>query len=769
MVIRIKDLPLNGAPNANQFVATDLASTEKLTIQDLVDTGAPIASQATAEAGTDNNDRMTALATAQAIAFQAATAAQGDLADTAVQPGDLAAVATSGNYNDLSDQPSLSADLIYPVKADAEAATIPLLETALRINGDVTVGDGLGGLYIDTDNGSTDTFVSSGGTSRTWYRAPDVGAGRLVGVFSSRAAALLANVPLPTQRVSVLAHTGFIVDYVRDAAGTALTTADGAKWSPDGEAYPQHWGWEPTLSTADQTTILAAMLTWGGECALPYGYTFETDYILVTVTRDTRLRVDGVHKASAEPTTLLLPMMRLNCTPTDPWHITVEGTGTIDCAAKVVDPGEASGSAYLFYYSDFLTVRGPLTFFAGNTLAEATADTAIVPSYCQRTLIDGCRFFGFADHSIYTTGGPTGSETQRSYDLTVTNCLFVGNAAGAVRVAREHKRVSVTNNICRDGGRLFISAGGATNLKSASMIDVSHNIIYNTYATAIDIRYPDANSAVTVIGNHVYDWGGTELAPAIRLLGVSNFDVSHNVCVPVLATQGVGTTSCGTGIYIEEHAGDDSAAYACRNGKVTDNTAQVFTRSGFSNAPFVARFITQVGVGTGLNEIVVHDNTLLYPVGLIDMIVTFDGADALRGAKYIRRNKDGNIGYRGADPLSPVEILGAVRVSRTSDATRYLYLDVDDTTVARIESRSPSNSARIFSINATTDASNTAPTGGSVELQLRVLGTTRLTIDQNGYVKPNAPTYADQAAALAAGVPVGALFKTAAGAVLIKT
>src|SRR5690606_21608045 len=36
-----------------------------------------------------------------------ATAAQGSAADSAVQPGDLAAVATSGDYDDLSDKPTL--------------------------------------------------------------------------------------------------------------------------------------------------------------------------------------------------------------------------------------------------------------------------------------------------------------------------------------------------------------------------------------------------------------------------------------------------------------------------------------------------------------------------------------------------------------------------------------------------------------------------------------------------------------------------------------
>lgn len=65
--IRIKDLPTNASPNANQFVGTDLTSLEKLTIQDLVNTGAPIASQAEAEAGTNATKRMTPLTTKQAI------------------------------------------------------------------------------------------------------------------------------------------------------------------------------------------------------------------------------------------------------------------------------------------------------------------------------------------------------------------------------------------------------------------------------------------------------------------------------------------------------------------------------------------------------------------------------------------------------------------------------------------------------------------------------------------------------------------------------
>lgn len=104
-----------------------------------------------------------------------------------VQPGDLA--------------------VIYPTKADAEAATIPASEHALRIDGDLTVGDGLGGLYIDVDNGNPDTFTSSGGTTRTWYRAPDVSGSRLDATIT--AALALADTSLqPTDIGNTVAGLG---------------------------------------------------------------------------------------------------------------------------------------------------------------------------------------------------------------------------------------------------------------------------------------------------------------------------------------------------------------------------------------------------------------------------------------------------------------------------------------------------------------------------------------------------------------------------------
>ncbi|MCK8781121.1 hypothetical protein M0654_14130 [Rhizobium sp. NTR19] len=65
----------------------------------------------------------------------------------------------------------------FDARADAAAASIPEIIKAVDLRGDVVAGDGLGGLFIDQDNGSADNFTSADG--RTWYRSEDVGYRRL--------------------------------------------------------------------------------------------------------------------------------------------------------------------------------------------------------------------------------------------------------------------------------------------------------------------------------------------------------------------------------------------------------------------------------------------------------------------------------------------------------------------------------------------------------------------------------------------------------------
>jgi cell wall-associated NlpC family hydrolase len=94
--IRIKDLPLATGgtvtvPSDN--VAIDGAITRKTTVQTIVDVGAPVASQAEAEAGINNSKRMTPLTTAQAIEAQALT---GPDIGVSVQPYSTSLATLSG-------------------------------------------------------------------------------------------------------------------------------------------------------------------------------------------------------------------------------------------------------------------------------------------------------------------------------------------------------------------------------------------------------------------------------------------------------------------------------------------------------------------------------------------------------------------------------------------------------------------------------------------------------------------------------------------------
>jgi hypothetical protein len=87
--IRINDLPEAANPVSTENVAIDGSATRRTTIQKLVDAGAPVASQAEAEAGENNSKRMTALTVKQSIAAEIgntiASATAGALAATAMQ------------------------------------------------------------------------------------------------------------------------------------------------------------------------------------------------------------------------------------------------------------------------------------------------------------------------------------------------------------------------------------------------------------------------------------------------------------------------------------------------------------------------------------------------------------------------------------------------------------------------------------------------------------------------------------------------------------
>jgi hypothetical protein len=128
---RINALPVEASPVASEVVPIDGATTRQTTIQKLVDAGAPVASQAEAEAGVNPTKRMTPLTTAQAIEALAASVAQGDKADTALQPTDIGVSIASSAQGALADSALQPAAIGSSVQGyDIDLAAIAALTSA---------------------------------------------------------------------------------------------------------------------------------------------------------------------------------------------------------------------------------------------------------------------------------------------------------------------------------------------------------------------------------------------------------------------------------------------------------------------------------------------------------------------------------------------------------------------------------------------------------------------------------------------------------------
>lgn len=132
--IRVRELPTASPAVATDWVPIDNGTTRKVSITDLVDVGRPLASQAEAEAGTEPTKAMTPLTTAQAITAQGgvqfASAAQGLLADSALQPDDIGVSVASAAQGALAEsalQPATIGTTVqaYSANLDTLAAVTP--------------------------------------------------------------------------------------------------------------------------------------------------------------------------------------------------------------------------------------------------------------------------------------------------------------------------------------------------------------------------------------------------------------------------------------------------------------------------------------------------------------------------------------------------------------------------------------------------------------------------------------------------------------------
>jgi hypothetical protein len=165
----------NVGDNARSKFPVEHISDSGSALQSAQDCFTVFSAQATADSVTSVNGQQGAVVLTAAD-VGAATTAQGALADTAVQPGDLATVATSGSYNDLINQPTIPAAL-----PDLTDVASPLLITdgeILRYRGANSLFEPGTALKTDGDNltGSltaTERTISAGAwdlsTGNFWY------------------------------------------------------------------------------------------------------------------------------------------------------------------------------------------------------------------------------------------------------------------------------------------------------------------------------------------------------------------------------------------------------------------------------------------------------------------------------------------------------------------------------------------------------------------------------------------------------------------------
>lgn len=75
---------------------------------------------------------------------------------------------------------------IYSTLTGLPEIEIPAGVNAIRVNGKSVAGDGEGGLYVSTDNGSEDIGQSGGATARSWWRVVDVDVARFRGMQADK-------------------------------------------------------------------------------------------------------------------------------------------------------------------------------------------------------------------------------------------------------------------------------------------------------------------------------------------------------------------------------------------------------------------------------------------------------------------------------------------------------------------------------------------------------------------------------------------------------
>lgn len=284
-----------------------------------------------------------------------------------------------------------------------------------------------------TVSGDLVTFSPSGANDATDMQGA---VERIGAVFDSRADAIAAEIPATQVTLSVV-HAGMLLDYVRDAAGTALTTADGQNWSPADRFTARHFG-AVGDGVSDDTAAIQALVdhfdAGDPSACLELGVGVFMVSSPITITTDgTQLKGEGRGRAAGYTDSAFGGSSLL-------W-----GGGSLTAVEAVVMTGSASDQGRNIKLEEFSILCGEAVngvYSARSNICEFRRiyiDEPVVglvmKDACYSNIIDGLEIYA------PVTGGMDFREDCHS--VTVSNCAFNGNSAGTeapdfgVRIAQD--------------------------------------------------------------------------------------------------------------------------------------------------------------------------------------------------------------------------------------------------------------------------------------------------------------------------------------------
>jgi hypothetical protein len=219
--------------------------------------------------------------------------------------------------------------------------------------------------------------------------------------YANRAAAVAATVPAEVTRIRVSAPQGDTLAYKYDATGTALTTAGGRTWSPDGTIYPEHWAENTVPGTTDMTSAIQSAVNFLTGTGTPVTLN-QTDYLT-----SSRVNVPSGTGLVGLPRARIIPSSTgFNCV--DPSLVSASNSTVLDFSGDIIAPFTAATNQVLRNI-DFI-----YPYVEGRVL------DAVIARNCFNIRISGLEFYDFPVGILITGSTLTGSWAIT--DVTARRC-----------------------------------------------------------------------------------------------------------------------------------------------------------------------------------------------------------------------------------------------------------------------------------------------------------------------------------------------------------